>query len=440
MTKSVLYNNVNAEVTNLDKVSSLGFEKREAVQLNGKYYQVYVHNSLTDKMKEIFLKGLSLLLLALPYVYYSYTNGWDRVLDKQFLAVPLNLESLGDQLRYQKYEETGELTKGPFFLHQGQRGFLESVQTALEMISIQLNFFKDEVIPTYREEESQSYTEFMMAMLSPWHKFESLENGAGGAHVLVDADGKKLGVLKVNSQDAGSLHNQKHNASIFLTEVRPGIETNQSVINEVLASTIAKELDLEDMTPKAIPVMVRASDFQHNFETKDEYELCSWHPFVQDSVDLASWEGDINHISAQDVEGVNILTWIEDDQDGHEQNYLVYNENDVNRLKKIDGGLVLGDGKKNGFMVNAFSNAKYQSVMDRSLSEEGRNRISGFDVQKVQERMNLVGKSSEAIDSLGKRVRFLQNMISKNPTITLKEIDDQMHAKSKSGWMHLAFG
>jgi len=435
MKEYILYNNVNTKIINLNEVNNLGLEKHEAVKLDGRYYQVYVQTSSIDKVKEVVFKAFALLLLALPYLYISYNGGWDKALDKQFLAVPLNLETCEGRVRYQILKETGKNIEGPVFLHQGQKGFLKSVKKALKSISEQLNFFNNDIIPIYREEQPQEYQTFMMAVSSPRNILESLGTGAGGAHVLVDADGNKLGVLKVNSQDTGSLHNQKNNANIFSTELKPGIEANQSVLNEILASTIARKLGIGDATPSAIPVTIRSSRFEHNFETQDEFELCSWHPYVKNVGDLATWEGDIRNLSIQDIEAVNILTWVTNDQDAHNQNYLVYMENNQTRLKKIDNGLILGSGKEHGEIINTFSGQKYLSVMDRPISQEGTDRIFNFDLEGVQDQMSLMGKSPDAIESFGKRVRYLRKIISVDPTITLKEIDNFMVAKSKAGWM-----
>lgn len=269
----------------------------------------------------------------------------------------------------------------------------------------------------------------------------AFEQGQGGAYIL-SVEGKPKFVVKPNDQDKFCLHNRKGYGTPLISEsirVRSTIPTYQSVQNEVLGSEIAGLVGMRDLVPETIMVIIKHSAFHlisdelppkfaNELISGDEREkLCSAQRYAQNAesfIDFTNREEKNNEkftIDQIDFENANIFTWIVGDQDAHLGNYLVYEkEDDLIGIKKIDNGLICGDGPaliRNGLV--GFSQ------IHKKISDNGKKLINNIPIEQIIEKMLSCGKSDRAVEELKKRIEDMRQAIKENPEMTLKEMNNR---------------
>jgi hypothetical protein len=328
----------------------------------------------------------------------------------------------------------------------GDSELLADLTTEIRSRQQEINDKKELFRSKMNEDRSHEEVQNQVQDIAKEGKLDALSGGSGGAYLLKDANNTPRFVVKPNDEDILCLNNRKKCASPLVDSqlrIRADIPTYESAQNEALASDIADLVGLNQIAPKTVLVILENDSF-HLFTDqvsgpfkedlipeKGKEKLCSAQEFIPNSEDLLDYTKRMSaartpcQFDQSDFEMANIFTWITGDQDGHSGNYRTYEkENRVQGLKKIDNGLICGEGNQNNYIVNGL--ATFKEEMNQPLSEEGRKLIADIPLEKIQDKMRFYEKSEASIQLLQKRVETLKALVQGNSEITLAEINKNL--------------
>ena len=393
-----------------------------------------------------------------------------------------------------KFPSTGQLSKLPTHIPQGMQELAilmneeGRLKTAIKKRNDEINekmiYFENKLKQQREHEPESQATRRKGQILEEINRLNRSGHltelgGGGGAYGLEDKNHIRRFVIKPNDQDSRCLNNKKHEANLFLSGetsqdedvlVRPDLPLYESVQNEALAYDLACLANLEAIAPCTLAVILENPKFYSMTEEFEEIgniapqkrKLCSAQEYVPHSDELSKFMDNVNknkkfkfgyfeidpknfEIDQDNFESANIFTWLTGNLDGHLNNYLIcYDRTDASghttmRLKKIDNGLMCGDGDRRCIIENGLNIYKpseqakpfgrqLTAQMGKPLSRKSQEIILNLPIDRIVEKMRFWEKSPQSIGWTVYRIQVMQTLVrdaqEQKKGLTLNEMNE----------------
>ncbi len=266
--------------------------------------------------------------------------------------------------------------------------------------------------------------------------------GAGATYYLLDANGKRQGVIKPNDEDVLMMNNPKGWFSLDDHCFYPWLPGYQSAQTATLCSEIAQIVGIGHITPKTELMIIDHESFHLIYDDFDEQlaslvsgemglisreKLVSIQEYLTDALpfDEAYHDALVQQeeflLDQADFEAVMVFMWLTFENDGHLGNFLVDHREDGKwGVRKVDNNLSLPE--ENCGYHNALG--YFKANMDHKLSDEMRSLIANIDVEKILDAFDRLGKSARSKEAFLERCTLLQKMSEKGAS--LQTIEQEM--------------
>lgn len=290
-----------------------------------------------------------------------------------------------------------------------------------------------------------------------------IDEGCGGAYLLMDAQNQPRFVVKPLDEDILCLNNHKLCAYPFiddLYQVREAIPLYRTVQADALAYEVAEALGIPCITPKTGLAIIEHPAFYDlsnalQGEEKEHFlqmthmpykiKLCSVQSFIPDTTTLFTMNSEWMQkclsdeeisctIDQEHFEDANVLIWSIYDTDAHAGNFLLPLKKDSEQehaLFKIDNGLSFPE--KNIGLVNFLS---YLPNAEKSLSLRAQAKIRDFPLSHLIDRMQFY-KLEASVQAFKERIEVLQNLAQREG-MSLAEINSRLMLLEREGGTSLA--